>query len=110
MSNFVKNFVVAVFALVLVALLFSFFFTPVEEPTQLTLGEVAQKINSQQVEKIVVNGNNLEIGLKDGTQAEAKKEFEVGITETLRNYGVDQMALQQVSLEIQEESGSRFWL
>ncbi|PIR87833.1 MAG: cell division protein FtsH [Candidatus Harrisonbacteria bacterium CG10_big_fil_rev_8_21_14_0_10_45_28] len=73
------------------------------------ISELAQKINSQQIEKIAINGDILEITQKDGVVATTKKEADTSLTETLRNYGVDPIALQGVNLEIQEESGFQFW-
>ena len=96
--------------IVAAVVVFSFFVTSGPEPTLLTMNEVVDKINAGEVTKIVVSGNDLALTLKDGTLSAAKKEFESGLSETLKNYGVSNLALQKVSIAIQEESGSKFWL
>ncbi len=100
----------AVVILMSLALIFSFVFTSGPEKTHLDMNELATKINAGEVQKITVNGNDLTISLKNGDQATATKESESGLTETLKNYGVDPKALQGVALDVQEESGTKFWL
>lgn len=95
--------------LMTIAVAFSFFSDAGKAPTQLSINELVTKINAGQVEKIAVNGNDLAITLAGGEAATARKENESGLTDTLKNYGVDQKALQAVSLEIQDESGAKFW-
>ncbi|MEE8131635.1 MAG: ATP-dependent zinc metalloprotease FtsH [Candidatus Paceibacterota bacterium] len=110
MKSLSKNIFWAIITLLMVAFIFSFFYSEREKPEVLGIGQLVAKINSEEVSKIIVSGNNLEIELKDGTKATSKKETEAGLTETFKNYGVDSVALQKVALEIKEESGFRYWL
>ncbi|MFB6212687.1 MAG: ATP-dependent zinc metalloprotease FtsH [Candidatus Magasanikbacteria bacterium] len=80
-----------------------------EEPTKLTLNEVAQKIKQGQVNSIKVSGNNLNIELKGGEKATSKKEIDSSLTETLKNYGVSSQALRKVSFKFRKESGFKYW-
>ena len=93
-----------------IALLFSVLSQSGEPSAHLTVDGLVAKINAGQVEKVTVNGNNLSIVLKGGEKATARKETESGLTETLKNYGVDPKALQAVSLDFEDESGLKFWL
>ena len=76
----------------------------------LTIDQLVAKINNGEVAKVAVNGNNLAIAFKDGRKAAARKETESGLTETLKNFGVNELALQNVSLQVEDESGWKFWL
>ncbi|NCN52937.1 ATP-dependent metallopeptidase FtsH/Yme1/Tma family protein [Candidatus Wolfebacteria bacterium] len=105
-----KNIFWATVALLVIALSFSLLFQTDKEPIELTISELANKINEEQVEKITVQGNNLLIDLKGDERAVAQKESELGLSETLNNYGVEGTALQSVTLEIQDESGFKFWM
>jgi len=58
---------------------------------------------------LLVNGDALAITYKDGTAAQSQKETELGITQTLANYGVASGSLQAVDLEVQNQSGWEFW-
>jgi ATP-dependent Zn protease len=110
MNTFLKNIFWAIGALLLIAVIFSFFVTADTSAKVFSMSDFATKINANEVTKIVVNGSDLTITLKDNTEVKATKEFESGLTETLKNYGVNPVALQKVALEIQEDSGSSFWL
>lgn len=77
---------------------------------EVTLSDLANKISAGEVLSIVVNGNDLDISLKDGEKLTSKKEDRVGITETLKNYNIAPEKMSAVSLEIREQSGLSFWL
>jgi len=96
--------------LLLIAFIFSLFYTEQKPAAVLSIDQLVSKINNGEVAKIVVSGNDLKIELKDGSRAISKKEAEAGLSETLKNYGVEPAALQKVNLEIKEESGFRFWM
>ncbi|MEK7593286.1 MAG: ATP-dependent zinc metalloprotease FtsH [Patescibacteria group bacterium] len=110
MNALSKHFFWAIFALLTIAFVFSLFYTGQEAPEVLSLDQLVAKINNNEISKIIVSGNDLKIELKRNGKAVSKKESESGLSETLKNYGVEPMALQKVSLEIKEESGARFWL
>lgn len=110
MRTLSKNIFWAIVTLITLALVFSVFLQPTEKPVVLSINELASKINAGEVSEIVVRGNDLNITLADGSMATARKEAEVGLSETLRNYGVDAAALQGVALQVKDESGLRFWL
>ncbi|MEK7482004.1 MAG: ATP-dependent zinc metalloprotease FtsH [Patescibacteria group bacterium] len=110
MNALSKHFFWAIFALLTIAFVFSLFYTGQEAPEVLSLDQLVAKINNNEISKIIVSGNDLKIELKRNGKAVSKKESESGLSETLKNYGVEPAALQKVSLEIKEESGARFWL
>ncbi len=110
MTLLTKNIFWALATLLLLSFAFSLLFQGQQTITPITLDQLAGKINAGEVEKIVVSGNDLAIDLKNGEKASTKKETEAGLSETLRNYGVDTKALQNVNLEVTEASGLRFWL
>ena len=109
MKTLYKNIFWAFTTLLIIAFLFSVFLQPTQKPVTLTINELATKINSGEVAKIIVRGNDLAVDLQNGTKSTVKKEIEASISETFRNYGVNPLALRDVSLEIKDESGFRFW-
>ena len=110
MKSLSKNIFWAIGTLLLVAFIFSLFFAEQKPATVLSLDQLVSKINDNHVSKITVSGNDLAIELKDSSQATSKKETEIGFSETLKNYGVNPLALQKVNLEIKDESGLRYWV
>lgn len=109
MSNFSKNLLFAVAILMILSAAFSLFEGPAETPARINLSELAAKINEGAVSAIEVRGDELRIALADDKKAVSQKEAEVGITETLRNFGVNEDALRKVNVAVQNESGWNFW-
>lgn len=105
-----KNIIWGVIALLVLTGVFSLLIGLEQSPSILTIDQLVTKINNNEVAKIAVNGNTLNIELQDGVRWTARKETESGLSQTLANYGVDNEALQKVALTIEEESGTRFWL
>jgi cell division protease FtsH len=110
MSNLTKNIIWAVITLIVISLIFSYFVGPQTQPKTLNLDQLVTDINAGQVKQIKVNGSDLAITMSDGSAATAQKEAESGISDTLKNLGVNQSALQSVDLEIQNQSGWEYWL
>ncbi len=110
MKTLYKNIFWATLTLLIITVTFSLLFETAKAPAQLSISELVAKINSGEVTSIVVQGNDLSIDLKNGDQAVAKKESEAGLTQSLSNFGVDKKALTAVKIDIQDESGLRFWM
>ncbi len=109
MSNLTKNIIWAIVVLVAISLVFSLFFAPAPSPKSLSLTQLATDVNASQVKQIKVNGNELDITMTDGSAAISQKEDTTGITETLKNLGVTDQALQSVDLEVVNQSGWGYW-
>ncbi|MCS6789008.1 MAG: ATP-dependent zinc metalloprotease FtsH [Patescibacteria group bacterium] len=109
MKNFYKNLFLIISIFISISLFFSFFMTKNNEIIDLSLNQLAQKINNNEVKKIIISGSQLNILLNDDKKAIAQKENESGIIETLKNLGTKEDALQKVDIVVQNESGLRFW-
>jgi len=109
MKMLYKNIIWAIATLLVVAIAFSAVSGSFVKPTPLTLDELVTKISEQEVSKIIVAGESLEIELKGGEKAVARKEAGLGLSETLKNYGVEASQLGGISLEVKDESGFKFW-
>ena len=87
------------------------FYNSFNQPAQtIPLTQLVDDINADKVQKIVINSTKLNITLKDGAQLVSQKESDLGLTESLKNLGVDDAKLQAVDLEVQSQSGLTFWL
>ncbi len=110
MTTLSKNILWAVLSLIVIAVIFSLFAPPSTSSSTITLNQLASKINAGQVSKIVVNGDDLAVTLKDGTKDSATKEAETGLLETLKNYNVDAQKLSAIDLSVENvQSGWEFW-
>src|SRR5271154_6013309 len=103
MSNFTKNVLWAVVTLIVISLLFSLFAAPAKAPANISLNQLAIDINAGTVQQIKVNGDELDITMKDNSAAMAQKEDEAGITDTLKNLGVTDTAMQAVDIQVENQ-------
>ena len=109
MSNFTKNIIWAVVTLIVISLLFSLFAGTTKPPQAISLNTLANDINAGTVQQIKVNGSELDITMKDGSAAVSQKETESGISDTLKNLGVNDAAIQAVDLQVENQTGWIFW-
>ena len=92
------------------AFLYTYFVGSFKEIQEISLTDLVSKINTGEISKITVKDSDLEIALKNGTELKSKKENEAALSETLKNYGVSEEKLRDVSLEVQNPSGALYWL
>jgi cell division protease FtsH len=110
MKNLVKNFLIFFVVFLLIATLFSLYGTSNKEATRVGIRALIEQINSEQVDKIIVEGSELKITLKDGGEEIVKKESGESLSELMNNFGVDKEKIAAINIEVKEESGLDFWL
>ncbi len=110
MNSLYKNIFWSITTLLTVAIVFSLFAPTGKKADVWSMDQLVAKLAGGAVEKVTVNGQDIAVDLKDGGKATARKEDEAGLTETLKNFGLDPRSLQGVSFAVQEESGTRFWM
>lgn len=110
MSKLYKNILLGLIFLFLLTLVISSIYQSTESQQSLTLNQVAQDVISGQVTSITVNGDALDVKLKNGQDYSSEKEAESGITDTLKNYGVTSQELSAVSIQIVDQSSMNFWI
>ena len=97
---------VILFSLVLI---FSFLYQVPQEPTTITLTDLAEKIRAGEVEKIEIAGEGINIKLKNNdVELTSQKETGVGLTETLVNLGLTAEDMFGVNIEAVDQSGFLF--
>lgn len=109
MGMFGKNMVYAILIFLALAALYTSF-AEQATPESISLSRLVEEIRANEVLRITVEENNLEIALKNNTIQTAQKEPDAALSETLINYGVSPEALANVTIEIKQPSGMVFWL
>jgi len=109
-QNFLSSLLSVVLFILILSTLYSLFTEGRVEPTDVSLSEVAERVQEGEVASIIVRGDKLEVELVNGDALESKKEREASLSETLANYGVSPVALAQTEVEIKSESGLSVWL
>ena len=110
MKNLAKNIGIVLLTFLLVSGLFILYSAPKEKPADVSLSDLVTQINNAQVKKITVDQDKLSIELNDGKTENSTKEKETGLTDSLKNYGVDTTKLASVNIDIKGESSASVWL
>ena len=110
MKNLSKNLIWALVILMMLSVFYSLVAGQFGNKKELSLSDLVLKINAGEVGEITVVDSTLEIKLKNGQEFTAQKEAEAGITETLKNYGVDSGKLGAVSVKIKNRGAMNFLL
>ena len=109
MKNLIKNIFIIILIFFILSAIFTFY-SSTNEPKEINLSQLIEEINQEQIAKITIKDNNLEIDLRDGTKQISKKERESSLTESLKNYGIEQNKINSLNMKIQEPSGTMFWI
>ena len=99
-----------VLAALVAVFLFNQFSTNQPQAEIISLQELATEVKQGHVEQIVVDGETLEVELRDGTQLVSHKEEQANLAETLGNLGVTTAMLSEVEVEVAPPSGLFGWL
>jgi cell division protease FtsH len=110
MNKLIKNLSAVIFVFLLISALFILYSGPAQAPAKISLSDLVSQINDGKVKQIDVASNELTITTTDNKTEKTAKEAETGITESLKNYGVDQGKLAAVNINIKGESTVSFWL
>ena len=76
--------------------------TAVIQPQPVNIDQIARMAKDGNVKAIALNGDIVVAKLGDGSLVSARKEYQVSILETLRNYGVPESQLTDISLEVKD--------
>ena len=104
-KSLVKNIALILLLFLLMAAVFAAFENPADKKTEdITLSELAVQINEEKVKEIIIEGDNLNIELEDGTKNRSLKEKDSSLAETLKNLGVSLEKVNKVNISIKRES------
>ncbi|MBI5004154.1 ATP-dependent zinc metalloprotease FtsH [Candidatus Kaiserbacteria bacterium] len=76
---------------------------------EVPISQIAEDINASKISKIVVAGDAVTATYTDKTEKTSHKETENSLTQTLSNYNIVPEKLASTTIEIQDQSGPRYW-
>jgi len=101
-KGLLKNIFVVILIFLFIGAIFGLFSTPEESIPVVSITELAEQINAEEVKEIKVMGNNISITYNDDSKATSKKEIGETLSQALLNYGADQEKLKAVSFVFEE--------
>ncbi|MBI2984068.1 MAG: ATP-dependent zinc metalloprotease FtsH [Candidatus Kerfeldbacteria bacterium] len=97
-------------SLIVLSLILSSFSLPESRAKAVTLGFVVEQIKAGKVKVVDINGDRLEVTLKDGTKLISRKEPTVDWTTAATNLGVKPEQLIAVTGTVRDNTTAAFWL
>lgn len=113
MKKFLQSFlIIFLFFLVFSWLISGFSSLPLSQTKRekVNLSQAIEKIKNGEAEKIVVRPSQIEVQLVDGTVLIAQKETNISFSELAKNFEISQETIENLSIEIKEESSLGYWL
>ena len=111
MKSLLKNILIAFIIFLVIASIFSLTQEiPNNKAEKISFSQLAEQINDDQVKRVLIKGNKLNIELKNGRKEVAYKETESSFTQSLKNYGISPEKIKGIEIDIKEESNLNFWL
>ncbi len=110
-----KTFTKNIFSFLLLLLVVIFLFSSIasdslQKKEKTNISKIAQEINEEKIEKITVIGQNIEVVYSDKEVATTKKEPDVAVFESLKNWGAEEGKIREVEINFQEEKDYSFLL
>ncbi len=99
-----KNFFWIVLILIFLSLTFGIFSQKEKEKTEISLSELAKRVQEGEIKEILVVGNEIFIITQEGKKLISKKEEETSLQEQLLNFGVDKEKLQKIEFKVKQQS------
>ena len=111
-NNITRNIIIAIIVFLAIAGVFTLFNDPLAtNAEEVSLSNVVDRINEEQVERLEVEKNKLFVKIKDQEQIlTTLKEPEISISESLLNAGASPEKLEKVDIVIQDTSSSDFFI
>lgn len=110
MKSLSKTFIFFFIIMLAMAGLLSVFDSGEKTIAEVSVGEVAEKIEAGEIERIEVRGNELRVFTKQGEELKTYKEAVESVNELLVSYGVSENQLKESNIQIKTETGLSYWL
>lgn len=105
MKNLFQN--IATFFLIFLiisGILGMFNLSPERRPEKISFSSLVSEIKKENVKKIVIKEERLEIVLRDGSKKISRKEREISFSDALKNYGIAPEKIEKINIQIAETS------
>ncbi len=116
MKSLAKYILIVFGILVLLSAAVAVFQSPLSgKKNEISLSTLVSQINNSEVKQVLIKGDVLEINLNHdiagtGSTEISKKENSTSLSQTLVNLGVDKSKLNQISIEVKNESGFLYYI
>ncbi len=101
-----KNIILVLIVVFLGITIYSFFSPKKDDVKQVPISQLVSEVKNNEVNKINIDGQTLNIELKDGQKQSSTKEENASLTEVFKNQNVD---LSTVNVEVKNTTSNQIW-
>jgi len=106
MNKLAKSFLIVLLLFLALSLLFSALESTSSNTKKVSFSEAIQALREQEVTKVVIHPNRINIFLQDDTVLIAEREVNVSFPETLQNFGFSPEEISSLNIEVEGDSTS----
>ncbi len=110
MKLFLKNSFIFLFSFLIIAALFSIFTQNSSKTEVIGLNNLVSLVNDEQISKIEVVDNNINLTLNSGEKKIIKKEANESFSTLVKNLEIDQEKISKIDLTVKEDSSFKAML
>jgi len=100
-NSLTKNFILIIVIFLVLGGVFSLFYSSTEnQPSQISISQLALDVNQDKVKKVTVSGNDLKIEYNDQTTATSMKEPSSDLASQLESLGAQTEKVQKIQVDI----------
>jgi cell division protease FtsH len=110
MKNLIKNFLLFFVGFLMIASFFSLYTDKTANVETASIEKFLSQINNNEITTISVNGDILNVTLKNGSKETVKKETGESLSQLLKNFNVDSAKLASTTLEVKQPEGWELWV
>ena len=107
MNSTTRNILIMVGAVVLIAI--GLASVSLKEQKTLDMAGFANKVISNEVKEVTVEGTKMIVTLTDDSKVTVNKESGLAVPELLQSYGVDAEKARAIKTEVKQPSGASLW-
>lgn len=107
---FYSNILTIFLVFLLLVTAYSYFTEGKDKKESIPLSRLALDVGNGLVDKVTVEGSDLDILYVDGSKKVSQKESDASLTDTFTNYGVSPEELGALAIEVKGPSGIGYWL
>ena len=105
-----KNIILALVTVLLVSAIFSSISLRTTKPEVISLSKLATEIENGLVTSTTVEGSDVQITLKDGTEQKARKDSSVSLENALTDYGLEADNIRSADITIKDRGARSYFL
>jgi len=106
MNKLAKSFIIVFLLFLALSLIFSAIENTSLKTTKVSFSEAIQALREEDITKVVIHPNRINIFLEDGSILITERELNVSFPETLQNFGFSSEEISSLSIEIEGDGAS----